>query len=128
MISNLVLAGMINNGQADTLIAAAPAEAQAQVQAQLAQLQTSTAGAFLIGLWERASAIILQIGFSVMVWTAVRKGGKWLWLFPAAILLHLLVDGSAVILAKSAGMVSLEIIVSAMAVAVGAIAFALARK
>ena len=128
MISNLALAGMINNGQADTLIASAPAEAQAQVQAQLAQLQTSTAGTYLIGLWERASVIILQIGLSVMVWTAVRKGGKWLWLFPAAILLHFLVDGCAVILAKSASMVTVEIIISAMAVAVGAIACALARK
>ena len=128
MVSNIALAAMINNGQADTLIASAPAEAQAQVQAQLAQLQSSTAGSFLIGLWERASALILQIGLSVMVWTAVRKGGKWLWLFPAAILLHFLVDGCAVILAKNASMVTVEIIISAMAVAVGAIACALARK
>lgn len=128
MISNIALAAMINAGQADLLLASAPAEAQEQMQAQFAQLESSSAGAFFIGLWERASALILQIGLSVMVWTAVRKGGKWLWLFPAAILLHFLVDGCAVILAKSVSMAVVEIILSAMAIAVGAIAWALARK
>lgn len=128
MISNLVAALMVNAGQADALIAKAPAEAQAQAQAQLAQLESLTAGSLFIGLWERVSALILQIGLSIMVWTAVRKGGKWLWLYPAAILIHFLVDGCAVILSKSAGMVHVEIIVFAMAVAVGAVGWMLARK
>ena len=128
MISNIALSALINAGQADILIASAPAEAQAQMQSQFAQLESSSAGAFFIGLWERASALILQIALSVLVWTAVRKGGKWLWLFPAAILLHFLVDGCAVILAKSVSMAIVEVILSAMAVAVGAIAWALARK
>lgn len=128
MISNVAVAAMINAGQADAIISKAPAESQALVQAQLAQMESLTAGTLLIGLWERISALILQIGLSVMVWTAARKGGKWLWLFPAAILLHFLVDGSAVILSKSVGMVTVEIIVMCMAVAVGAIGCSLARK
>ena len=128
MISNIVLSVLINSGQADTLIASAPAEAQAQVQAQFSKLQESGAGAYLLGLWERLSAIILQLSLSILVWTAVRKGGKWAWLFPAAILLHAIVDGCAVILSKSASMLSIEIIVFAMAIAIAAMAWMIARK
>ena len=128
MISNLVIASMINLGQADTILSALPAEAQAQMQGTFAQLETSTPGTFLTGVWERTSAIILQVGLSVFVWTAVRKGGKWLWLFPAAILIHFLVDASAVLLMDSVSMAVLETIVCAMAVAVGAAAVMLAKK
>jgi hypothetical protein len=59
---------------------------------------------------------------------AVRKGGKWLWFFPAAILLHALVDGLAVILSKSAGYCAIESIVMAMAIAVAGLAWLVARK
>ena len=62
------------------------------------------------------------------MWAAVRKGGRWLWLFPAAILLHALVDAGAVLLSKSAGTLSLELIVTAQAVAVAAIAYMVAKK
>lgn len=128
MVSNLIIASMINLGQADTILSALPAEAQAQMQGTFAQFETSTPGTFLTGVWERTSAIILQVGLSVLVWTAVRKGGKWLWLFPAAILIHFLVDASAVLLMDSVSMAMLETIVCAMAVAVGASAVMLAKK
>lgn len=128
MVSNLVIASMINLGQADTILSALPADTQAQMQGTFAQFETSTPGTFLTGVWERTSAIILQVGLSVFVWTAVRKGGKWLWLFPAAILIHFLVDASAVLLMDSVSMAMLETIVCAMAVAVGAAAVMLAKK
>lgn len=128
MISNIALSVMINTGQADTLLASAPEMAREQAQAQLTQLQTTGAGTYLLGIWERVSALILQLGLSVMVWTAVRKGGKWLWLFPAAILLHFVVDACIVVLAKTTGMVTVELIVCALAIAVGAIGWMLARK
>ena len=77
----------------------------------------------------RAGAIdTMAYRFNILVWAAVRKGGKWLWLFPAAILLHALVDGIAVVLSKSAGMVAVEVIICAMAVAVGATGWMLGRK
>ena len=123
MVSNLVLSALINTGQADTILAATPEANQAQVQAQFAQLEALGAGSVLLGLWERISALILQVSLSILVWTAVRRGGKWLWLFPAAFLLHFLVDASTVVLAKSASMVAVEIIVFALAIAVGAIAW-----
>ena len=128
MISNLAVSMLINAGQADLLTAKVPEEQLAQVQAQFDQLSSLTAGTLCLGLWERISALVLQLGLSMMVWTAVRRGGKWLWLFPAAILLHALVDGVVVVLSKSVGMVAVEIIVCAMAIALGATGWMLARK
>lgn len=128
MISNLVLSLMINSGQAEALFSQVPADAAAQVQAQLDTLQTTTTGTWLLGLWERISALVLHLGFSMMVWVAVRKGGKWLWLFPLAILLHAIVDAGTVMLMKSVGTFPLELIVTAEAVAVGAAGYMLAKK
>ena len=128
MISNLAVSVMINAGQADLLTAKVPEEQLAQVQAQFAQLEALTPGTLLLGFWERISALVLQLGLSMMVWTAVRRGGKWLWLFPAAILLHALVDGIVVVLSKSVGMVAVEVIICALAVAVGAMGWMLGKK
>lgn len=128
MISNLVVSALINAGLSGILFAKVPEDAAAQLQAQLNQLQTVGAGTLLIGLWERISALVLHLGLSMLVWVAVRKGGKWLWLFPAAVALHAIVDAGAVMLQKSVGMVPLELIVSAEAVAVAAIGYMAARK
>ena len=128
MISNVAVAAMINSGQAETLLATAPAAALEQMQAQFQQLQDASAWTFLTGIWERISAIILQLSLSVLVWAAVRKGGKYLWLFPAAILIHFLVDAGAVVLSKTSTMVITEIILSAEAIAVAAIAFMVAKQ
>ena len=129
MLSSLVMALMVNAGQADALMAKVPAEAQAQLQEQFTQLETTAPAAFLLGIWERITAVILHLSFSVLVWAAVRKAGKWLWLFPAAILLHALVDGVTVILSKGGvGNVAIEFILMAMAVAIAAIAWMVAKK
>ena len=128
MINNLVISTLINSGQTEVLFSKVPDEAVAQLQSQLDQLQTIGAGALLIGLWERFSALVLHMGLSLMVWVAVRKGGKWLWLFPAAIALHAVVDAGAVMLHKSVGMVPLELIVTAEAIAVAAIGYMSAKK
>ena len=128
MINNLALSALINSGQAEVLFSKVPEDAAAQLQTQLDQLQTLGAGALLIGFWERISALILHLGLSLMVWVAVRKGGKWMWLFPAAIVLHAIIDAGAVMLQKSAGMVPLELIVTAEAIAVAAIGYMVAKK
>ena len=128
MISTFTMAVMINAGQTDLISSGVPAEAQDQLAAQLDQIKDASAGVYLIGLWERFSALILQVSLSILVWAAARKGGKWFWLFPAAILLHALVDGIAVILSKHTGMVAVELIVMAMAFAVAALAWLVARK
>ena len=128
MINNMVISALINSGQTDVLFSKVPVDAAAQLQAQLDQLQTIGVGTLLIGLWERLSALILHLGLSMMVWVAVRKRGRWLWLFPAAIALHAIVDAGAVLLQKSVGMLPLELIVTAEAVAVAAIGYMLAKK
>ena len=128
MINNLVISALINSGQADAIFAKVPEEAAGQLQAQLDQLQTLGAGTLLIGLWERFSALILHLGLSMLVWVAVRKGGKWLWLFPAAIVIHAIVDAGTVLLQKSTGLVPLELIVMAEALAVAAIGYNVAKK
>lgn len=128
MISNVALSAMINSGQAETLLATAPAAALEQMQAQFNQLETASAGSYLIGIWERVSAIILQLSLSVLVWAAVRKGGKYLWLFPAAIFIHFLVDAGAVVLSKSTTMVATEIIITAEALATAAIAYMIGKQ
>ena len=128
MINNLVISALINSGQADAIFAKVPEEAAGQLQAQLDQLQTLGAGTLLIGLWERFSALILHLGLSMLVWVAVRKGGKWLWLFPAAIIIHAIVDAGTVLLQKSTGLVPLELIVMAEALAVAAIGYNVAKK
>ena len=94
----------------------------------LEQLKTAGAGTDLLCLWVRSSAITRQVALSILVWAAARNGGKWLWFFPAAILLHALVDGLAVILSKSAGMVTVELIIMALAIAVAALAWIVARR
>jgi len=128
MFSSIAFSVMINTGQADTLLATVPAEGLAQVQAQLDQLQTAAPGSYLLGIWERVSALLLQLALSLMVWTAVRRGGKWLWLFPAAILLHFVVDATAAVLVKTVSMPLVETVLMCMAVALGAAAWMLARK
>lgn len=128
MVSNMVIAIMMNAGQGDLLFANVPPEAMEQVQAQLAGIESITAGSVLVGLWERISALILQLGLSLIMWTAVRRGGKWLWLIACAFLLHFLVDGVIVVLAKSVSMVAVELVCFSIAIAVGAVGWKLGRS
>ena len=95
------------------------------MRAQFAALEGLGAGSLLLGLWERVSALILQVSLSLIMWAAVRRGGKWLWLVLAAFLLHFFADGITVVLSKSASTLVVEVVVFALAVAVGAIAFML---
>ena len=128
MVSLLTMSVMINLGMTDMLLEKTPEASQAALTAQFDQLKTTAAGAYLYGLWERLSALILHIGLSILVWVAVRKGGKWFWFFPVAILLHALVDGVAVVLSKSAGYCAIESIILAMAIAVAGLAWLVAKK
>jgi uncharacterized membrane protein YhfC len=52
---------------------------------------------FLVGAVERLSAVTIHVALSVLVWFAAKNNKKF-WLFPLAILLHLIVDAVAVIL------------------------------
>jgi len=130
MLSNLIIGIMANTGNVDLLLAKAPDDpaAKEQMDAIVATLSTTSPGTYLIGLWERCSAMILQISLSVLVFVAARKGGRLIWLFPSAILLHALVDGIVVLIADETSMVIVEVIVMAMSIALAGLAFTIHRR
>jgi uncharacterized membrane protein YhfC len=61
------------------------------------QLVAMPSWMFLVGAVERMSAVALHVSLTVLVWFAA-KNNKRFWLFPLAILLHLVVDMAAVVL------------------------------
>ena len=97
MLQNLVYALMINAGAADALLSELP-EVQAQsVAVGLATLAATPSAMFLLSPLERVIAMVLHISLSVLVWQAATQKGK-LWMLPAAIGVHALVDAVAVLL------------------------------
>lgn len=99
MISNIVMAIMLNLGLSSVITSGVTAEQMPQVQAVFDSLINSAPYTFLLGIIERLIAVVLQIALSVIVWFGANRKGKWL-LYPLAILLHAAVDGIAVILAQ----------------------------
>lgn len=91
MISNLMLAVMINNGTLVALMTNLPAEQAAAYDAVVTSLTTTGFGMYLWGIWERIFAMLLHISLSVLVFTAAKDKSKF-YFFPVAILLHALMD------------------------------------
>ena len=121
MFSLALVAIMSNMGKMDLLLAKSPDDpaAIAQLDAMVESMQSTKPAAYLIGLWERCSA---------MVFTAVRKGGRFIWFYPAAILLHALVDGIAVMMNGQVNMVVLEVVIMCMAIAIAGLAYIIDKK
>jgi uncharacterized membrane protein YhfC len=88
-ISSAAVALMVNAGNIETVTGALQGEALEQANAQINAIATTASYMFLISGIERALAVSMQISFSVIVFYAVYKK---IWLFPAAILLHAIVD------------------------------------
>lgn len=97
MINNIVIAVMINSGNASALTGTLSGDMLAQMEAEFEALTSTAPYMFLIGIIERVFAITLQIALSVIVWSAVKNKKRW-YLYPAAILIHFAVDAAAVIL------------------------------
>ena len=101
MISNIVMAVMLNAGNADQLTAGIIDSVKLQsLYATFAALSGTAPATFLLSIVERFAALALHISLSVLVWFAAKNNGKYLWLFPFAILLHATVDAVAVILSR----------------------------
>ncbi len=113
-ISNIVMAVLVNAGQADLLTATATGEAADQVRAVLDSLTTTASWTYLLAIVERAVAITTHICLSVLVFFAVKKPGKG-WLFPLAILLHAALDGIMVILSAHLPVAAVEGCLAVMA-------------
>lgn len=83
-IQSLAFAVMLNNGTLEPMLASkAPPEAIAQIKAQLTQTPFYL---FLLVLWERGVALLLQIALSLIVFHSVRSRRALFLLY--AILLH----------------------------------------
>ncbi len=112
-INNLVLAQMINSGQASQLSALLPADTVQQLVTQMTTIQPFD---IYLGGFERLCAFIIQIALSILVLMAVRK--RRLWLVWLAVALHMLIDAPVVIMPEVFGssIYDIEIFVAAAAV------------
>ena len=94
MANNVVLALAMNRGGLEAVEAITGPLPQT-TQNALAALTVTPAGVYLWSGFERLAAVALHIALSVLVYAAVNRRGQWYW-FPAAILIHALVDMAAV--------------------------------
>ena len=128
MITNLVLALMINSGTVAAMLQSLPAESAESVNQALAALTDSAPMTFLAGAVERVFAIALQISLSVLVWFAAKDQSRIL-LFPLAIGLHAAVDCIMYIVSQNVGSIWItEAVIGVMAVAVAMVAKAVWKK
>ena len=110
-ISNLVLYASVNGG----------AEVPAEIMTGLESLAAVPAGVFLWAGFERLSAMALHMACSVLVFAAVSRPGK-LWMFPAAILAHAVLDFIAVTANARLPVAATEFLVAAFAAGVALMA------
>lgn len=113
MISNLVLAFMINSGKSDLLFVGQPEEAIATIESTIDSIISINSPVFLVSIVERISAMGIHLAMSVIVWFAVKniKYGYYV----LAILIHALIDAFTVILNNYTNVAVVEIVVCIMA-------------
>ena len=97
MISNIVMAMMINNGNGEAMLQGLEGENLASAQGLIMTLVNTAPFQFLAGTFERAAAMILQLSMSVLVFFAVKKHKDSYLLY--SLLIHFLADFLTVLLA-----------------------------
>lgn len=111
MVNNIVISLALNRGgleAVEKLMGPIPEAGMTAIRG----IAATPAGLYFWAAFERLSAVGLHIALSVLVYAAVRNRGKWYW-FPAAVLIHTLVDMAAVLtnalfpVAVTEGMVAL---------------------
>lgn len=127
MTVNIVYALMINAGQTDLLIGSLPTEQQEAMKTVISQLTDSPSYMFLLSGFERITAVMLHISFSVLVWTAVVK--RKTIFYPLAIFLHAFVDGLLVILQhNNINYIVLEIILFVLSLTIAVFSYTVWKK
>ena len=115
-INNIIYSVLINTGRTEMLTAPVTGDMRKQVEAAILAPMTTPSWHFLLGSVERILAVILQISLSVLVWFAAKKENR-IYYYPLAILLHLIVDAGAVILAgRNVSLLLVEGLVAAFTV------------
>ena len=128
MISNIILAAMINTGTIHVITDPLSGDALNQMEGVIDTLVTTPSYVFLVGGVERIFAVILHISLSVLVWFAAKKKGKF-YLFPLAIFIHLFVDAATVLLSrKDAPIPAIEAIIGILALLTALLASYIYKK
>ena len=96
MISNLMLAMMINSGRIESLLGTLSGGTLTQLQTSISILTLSSPYIFLLGIVERICAVAIQISLSVLVWFSLKSNKS---LFVTALSIHFIVDAITVVLA-----------------------------
>lgn len=101
MINNLIYSVMINQGQTQALLEPLDESAGSTLQAAFDTLIQTPSWHFILSPVERLAAITAQIGLSVIVWHAAVGKKIGVRHYILAILLHAVLDGVVVLMAKS---------------------------
>lgn len=118
MLSTIFLISTISKmGGVDSYVALVPAESQELLRANLTAIYTTPPYMYLISVVERLAAVCFHISLSVLVFMAAKRPGR-LYLYPAAILLHALMDVFAVLYQK--GIITSIITVEAIVILITA--------
>ena len=89
-INNLTTSVMINNGSIETTLKALDAKTQSTALDSIKALWTTAPYEFYLAGVERIFAIAIQIALSMLMYTAIRYGKKWL--IALAFEIHFMVD------------------------------------
>lgn len=119
MLSNIILAAMINTGLISTTFEALkllPEESAIASLSGMAQLVTLPSYIFIVGLLERFAAIASHIAMSIFVWFAIKN--KKPALFAIAFLMHFFLDAATVVIS---GFVSNTIVLEVLIYVIAAI-------
>ena len=100
MINNIIYSVFLNTGHTEVITNTLSGDALTKVEMTFTELATIQSYQFLLGGVERLLVITLQISFSVLVWFAAKKKDK-LYLYPVAVLMHLVVDSVAVLMSQN---------------------------
>lgn len=111
---------MINNGTMQASLALLPEEKQAEAFTQISALVTTPESYFFASGIERLSAIILQIGLSLIIYKGLKESRKAI--AAMAYALHFLVDFVTVVSAPRLSIWVIELIVFVFAVVVMGVA------
>ena len=125
-ISNLANMLMINSGSMQTVLAALPDDVKNQTLTQISALWTTNSGLFFAAGIERVSALVLQIGLSLIIFNGLKTHKKPLVLL--AYVTHFAVDFFAVACASRLPIVVVEIIIMIMAAGTLVFAHKLSRE
>lgn len=125
-ISNLANMLMINSGSMETVLAALPDDVKNQTLTQISALWTTNSGLFFAAGIERVSALVLQIGLSLIIFNGLKTHKKPLVLLAYCI--HFAVDFFAVACVSRLPIVVVEIIIMIMAAGTLVFAHKLSRE